>query len=142
MFASLRNVTKMKRNKETGFFRRQWNYFKRGKSEINFLLNIYQTLVIIWAGSQISGSFLKLLIATSIFGVIILIVSLIIGKYSLTKLDTSLPYINPFAQDVVIFRHSLASGIVDIVEGKKEDGLIKLKNGVLILDRWLKDDMP
>lgn len=125
--------------RETGRFRELWNYFKRGKSEINFLLNIYQTLIIIWAGTQISGNFWNMVILSGVFLVILFIASLFIGKYSLTKVDTALPYIRPFAQDVTKYRILMARGNRDLAEGFDSLAKEKFAEAERILSRWLND---
>lgn len=124
--------------KDTGPLRQNWNYFKRGKSEINFLLNIYQTIIIIWAGSRIAGGFWDLLIFSGIFGIALLIISVIIGKYSLTKVDTSMPFINPFTQDIVLYRARIATGLYYLAQGNPRDAVEYFEKAEQGLDRWIK----
>ena len=125
--------------RETGPFRRYWNYFKRGKSEINFLLNIYQTIIIIWAGGTITGNTGSLIAFSICFGVFLFLVSLVIGKYSLTKVDTSMPYINPFTQDVSVYRRLMAQGQGANVAGDRETAMRCFKEAYVILERWIND---
>ena len=125
---------------ETGPIRRYWNYFKRGKSEINFLLNIYQTIIIIWAGGSITGNAGSLVVFSIIFGVGLFIVSLIIGKYSLTKVDTALPFINPFTQDIVLYRARMATGLYYLAQGNRSDAAEYFEQADKGLDRWINVD--
>lgn len=121
----------------TGPIRKHWNYFKRGKNEINFLLNIYQTIIIIWAGSQIGGGFKNLVMFSVIFGVILLLVSIAIGKYSLTKVDTALAFINPFTQDVTVYRSLMAEGFRAQAVGNHEEAIKCFEDARLVLRKWV-----
>ena len=125
--------------RETGRFRENWNYFKRGKSEINFLLNIYQTILIIWAGSRIAGGFWDLIFFSIMFLVSLFFIALIVGKYSLKKVDTSLPYINPFTQDVSVYRRLMAQGQGAIVGGDRQTAMRCFKEAYEVLERWIND---
>jgi hypothetical protein len=127
----------MKDEKETGVFRRQWNYFKRGKGELNFLLNVYQTLVLIWGVDVLTkDNNTGLIVITVLFGVFIFTLSLIIGKYSLVKVDPTLVFLNPFAQDIVIFRKLLASGLFWLVEGDKGLAQKRFAEAMEITEKW------
>lgn len=127
----------MTAEKETGFFRRQWNYFKRGKGELNFLLNIYQTLVLIWGVDVITRSNNTGLISiTVLFGLSIFVLSLIIGRYSLVKVDPTLVFLNPFSQDIVVFRGLLAEGLELMASGDTDGAREKFRDGIKITDRW------
>ena len=125
---------------QTGPVRKYWNYFKRGKNEINFLLNIYQTIIIIWAGSQIGGGFKTLVVFSVIFGIALFIVSIIIGKYSLTKVDTALAFINPFTQDIVLYRARMALGMYYLANGNRKDAAEYFEKADQGLDRWINVD--
>lgn len=124
---------------ETGIIREHWNYFKRGKNEINFLLNVYQTIIIIWAGSQIAGGFFVLVGLTFVLGIILIIVSVGIGKYSLTKVDPALAFINPFTQDIVVYRSFMAKGLLAQNEGNLGDAIYNFMKAEGILKRWLNE---
>ena len=126
----------MKAEKETGFFRRQWNYFKRGKSELNFILNIYQTIIIIWGVGTITQVFNNLISFSILFAFVLFLLSLAIGKYSLTVIDTALPYINPFSQDIVIFRGLLAEGLELMASGDTDGARESFRRGIEITDKW------
>ena len=127
----------MKDEKETGFFRRQWNYFKRGKGELNFLLNIYQTLVLIWGVDVITRSNnTGLIFITIVFGLSIFVLSLLIGRYSLVKVDPTLVFLNPFAQDIVVFRGLLVEGLILMSSGDTDDAREKFRKCTEITDRW------
>jgi hypothetical protein len=125
--------------KETGPIRRYWNYFKRGKSEINFLLNIYQTIVIIWGASN-KGNIKALMIFTVFFGILLFVASIVIGKYSLTKVDPSLPYINPFAQDVTVYRSHMAAGMDALAADNRVYAMNCFSKAEAVLKRWINDD--
>lgn len=127
-------------DKETGFFRRQWNYFKRGKSELNFLLNIYQTLVLLWGVGFIAGGWGNLITFTMIFGIVLFALSLGIGKYSLEKLDPTLPFINPFTQDIVLYKKLMAEGLQALADDNKLFAMNCFRKADKILERWIKDD--
>lgn len=127
----------MKNEKETGFFRRQWNYFKRGKGELNFLLNVYQTLVLIWGVDVLTkNNNTGLVVITVLFGVFIFTLSLIIGRYSLVKVDPTLVFLNPFAQDMVIFRGLLAEGLDLMASGDTEEARDRFRRGIEITNKW------
>ncbi len=125
--------------RETGRFRVRWNYFKRGKSEINFLLTIYNTILIIWAGGTITGNTGSLISFSIVFGVVLFFVSLVIGKYSLKKLDTSMPYINPFIQDVTRHRSLMAEGQKALASNDKLYAINCFIEAEEVLERWLND---
>lgn len=126
----------MKRE-HTGPIREMWNYFKRGKSELNFLLNVYQTIILIWGVDAMTKSDnTGLIIVTIGFGVFIFILSLIIGKYSLTTVDPALIFINPFNQDIVVFRGLLAEGLELMANGDTNGAREKFRKGAEITDRW------
>lgn len=127
----------MTAEKETGFFRRQWNYFKRGKGELNFLLNIYQTLVLIWGVDVITkGVNTGLIFITIVFGLSIFVLSLLIGKYSLVKVDPTLVFLNPFSQAIVVFRGLLVEGLVLMANGDTDGATEKFRKCTEITDKW------
>jgi hypothetical protein len=129
------------KEREESKIRQNWNYFKRGKSELNFLLNVYQTLVLIWGIDVLTKSGdNRLIIITVVFGVLVFISSLLIGKYSLEKVDTQLVYINPFVQDVVKWRYYMAVGMHLLSNDDKESAIESFESAILILEGWLNDD--
>jgi len=114
-----------------------WNYFKKGKSELNFLLNVYQTIILIWGVDAITKNNTSgLLLITVGFGLFIFILSLVIGKYSLTKVDTALIFINPFNQDIVLFRGMLAKGFEYMAQGNMPTAALWFRKAQEITDRW------
>lgn len=123
--------------KETGPFRTAWNYFKRGKSEINFLLTIYNTIIIIWAGGN--GKTGILVGFSLIFGFLLFLVALIVGKYSLEKVDPTVAYLNPFTQDVSRYRSLMALGMEALAIGNREGAVLKFRDAERVLSRWLND---
>ncbi len=123
---------------ETGPFRRYWNYFKRGKNEINFLLNIYQTIVIIW-GATNKGNVKALYVFTIIFGLLLAIASILIGEYAIKKLDPTLPLLNPFSQDVIRYRSLMARGHRYLADGQGGLAGRVFDDAERVLIRWLND---
>lgn len=125
------------KNEYTGPLREQWNYFKRGKSELNFLLNIFQTVIMIWAAGTVADIFGDIITFSIIFAIGLAVASLIVGKYSLTRVDTSIAYINPFAQDIVVFRRELARGLEFMAKGDNMTAQKIFYNAQDIVEKWM-----
>jgi hypothetical protein len=125
-------------SEEQGPIRKLYFYFKRGKSEINFLLNIYQTIIIIWAGSQMSGGFWELVTYSVFFGIFLILISLVIGKYSLERVDPVTTFINPFTQDIVLYRQFMAKGEEARADFNEFAAMEFFKAASQILDKWIK----
>lgn len=122
----------------TGPLREYWNYFKRGKSELNFLLNIFQTVIMVWAAGTVADIFGDIITFSIIFAVVLAAGSLMVGKYSLTRVDTSIAFINPFAQDMVVFRGQLALGLEYLAIGDTARAQTAFSEAQDITDRWTK----
>lgn len=79
--------------KETDFIRKLWDYFKNGKSEISFLISLYQLYLIYLIRDNNSLDHVVLI------GIGFFIVSIVIGFFSVKKVKPTTVYTNPFSQD-------------------------------------------
>ena len=125
--------------KETGFFREQWSYFKKGKNEINFMMNVYQTLILLFSISFLGD----LPVSTILFITILFVVGFVItanriGRYTAKKVDTSGFYVSPFFQDQTHYRINLLWGLMHITDNEKAQELFL--DAININERWLRDD--
>lgn len=129
----------MSKIKETGFFREQWTFFKKGKNEINFMMNVYQTLILLFSMSFIGNLPLStLLILTSIFVIMFIIIANRIGKYTARKVDTSGFYVSPYFQDQTRYRINLLKGILAIIPLKNIEARMGIIEAIEINKKWLK----
>lgn len=127
--------------KETGRFRQLWIYFKKGKNEINFLMNIYQTLILIFSISFIGDMPLRLIIlGTFLFAISFMFIAVIIGRYTAKKVDPSGAFISPYAQDENQYRLNLSRGFIYMINENKEQAIYHFKNCERISLKWLKDE--
>ena len=78
--------------RETGLFRKAWIFFKKGKSEIWFVISLYNTIQL-WTIQGINpyrGCCVLVLLGVSAF---------FLGIFLTKKVETTNPYVNPYTQD-------------------------------------------
>lgn len=133
----------MKTGKETGLFREQWTYFKKGKNEINFMMNVYQTLILLFSMSVMGDLPLtKLLGLTAVFVVSFFVIANRIGNYTTKKVDPSGKFVSIYAQDENKFRVQLCRGLIHMSKGNSEQAINHFRNAEKISLWWIKEETP
>jgi hypothetical protein len=124
---------------EEGFLRIQWTYFKKGKNEINFTMNVYQTIILLFGMSKLGELPLSTLIMLTLFFVVgFVFIANRLGKYSTQKLIPSEIYTSPFQQDMIHYRSILLKSLIPLCENEEERET--LEDGLEILERWTRKD--
>lgn len=125
--------------KETGYLRVQWTYFKKGKNEINFLMNVYQTIILLLSMSFIGSLPVETLITiTLLFVLLFVIMANRLGKYSVAHVEPSGFYISPYHQDLQHFRVGLLGAMRDYNQGFTKLGDEKIERTIEIMEKWIR----
>lgn len=98
----------------TDFLKNSWSYIKRGKTEMWFLLSLYNTFLLYTMRYDISVSIFIIVL----FGFILS--SYFTGYYLIKKVDIVNPKINPFTQDNVQSAFFLNEGLIYLAEGNND----------------------
>lgn len=126
------------RNKNTGPMRKIWNKFKRGMSEINFILNITQTLVILWASESYGQMFTNFYVFFILASMVIGFAAISVGGFAIKNVDPTLSILNPFAQDMVKQRQAISMGLYFLAEDNQGPALTMFKLASDITERWIE----
>lgn len=126
-------------DRETGFFRTQWTYFKKGKNEINFMMNVYQTIILLFSMSFLGNlPLITLIFLTLSFVVGFIVVANRLGKYAAKKTDPAGFYVSPYFQDVTHYRiHLLKALMITTDDPEARD---HLATAIEIKERWIRAD--
>ena len=125
-------------SENTGPMRKVWNKFKRGMSEINFILNITQTLVILWTAKSFGQVFTNFYVFFIIATMGIAISAITVGGFAIKNVDPTLSILNPFAQDMVRQRKTVSLGLYHLSEGEPERAAKILMAGVKLTEKWIE----
>ena len=122
-------------NPNTGPLRKVWNKFKRGMSEINFILNISQTFVILWGSEAWRAVFSNFYVFLVLFFGGVVVSAVIVGGYALKNVDPTLSILNPFAQDMVRQRKAISLGLYHLTTALNEGSEDEVTSGLLDMVR-------
>jgi len=129
----------MKNSKKTGLLRKTWTYFKKGKTEIAFVLSIYNTVLIWWKLGDLNLFFKNINTFIMLFTPIYFVISIIMGKYITINVDTTIPFVNPFTQDSIVAGVLSSEALIDWFDGDKELAISKIKQSIAIRERWMNE---
>lgn len=128
-------------NENTGPLRKVWNKFKRGMSEINFILNITQTLVILWTAQNYREMFTNFYVFFIGASMMIAVAAISVGGFAIKNVDPTLSIINPFAQDMIKHRRAVAIGLLKLArefEGQDRDAVFHFEEAVELTEKWIE----
>ncbi len=107
-------------------------------SEINFILNITQTLVILWASKSVGtmfGSFYVFFILASMG---IAVAAVTVGGFAIKNVDPTLSILNPFAQDMVRQRRAISIGLRDLSENNLGSAATQFFEAMELTEKWIE----
>lgn len=107
-------------------------------SEINFILNISQTFVILWASDAWRAAFRNVYIFLIVFFGGVVISAITVGGYAIKNVDPTLSILNPFAQDMVKQRKTVSLGLKLYAEGDLKGALDLFNEGVELTEKWIE----
>ena len=122
----------------TGPIRKIWTKFKRGMSEINFILNISQTFVILWGSEAWRAVFSNVYVFLIIFFGGVLISAIIVGGYAIKNVDPTLSILNPFAQDMVRQRRAISQGLYFLSIDREESARQAFRKASDLTEKWIE----
>lgn len=126
---------------ETGVLRTYWMFFKKGKNELNFILNVYQTLILIFSISFIGELPLNTIaLVTVAFGLFFLALAVYVGRYSAHKVDPQAIYMSPYHQDITLTWIALANGLEAMMKGDDLQASGCFREARAIQARWVRED--
>ncbi len=125
-------------NPNTGPMRKAWNKFKRGMSEINFILNISQTFIILWGSEVWREAFRNVYVFLVVFFGGVVISAVIVGGYALKNVDPTLAILNPFAQDMVRQREAISKGLYLLAEGNPKLAASWFNSASILTEKWIE----
>jgi hypothetical protein len=125
-------------NENTGPLRKIWNKFKRGMSEINFILNITQTLVILWAAESFGQTFTNFYVFFTVAASGIIVAAVTVGGFAIRKVDPTMSILNPFAQDMVRQRKAISEGLFYLSIDKDENAMSSFLEARRLAEKWIE----
>lgn len=117
---------------ETDIFRQILIYFRKGKSELWFLIGIYNTIQL-WYLSEGKVSNLLMIIFGS------LIICILFGYIVIKKLETSNPYVNPFTQDTITASLLFYEALKYMILEDREKALFNIEEAIKLRERWVME---
>jgi hypothetical protein len=107
-------------------------------SEINFILNISQTFVILWGSDAWRSVFSNVYVFLFVFFGGVVASAVIVGGYAIKNVDPTLSMLNPFAQDMVKQRKTISRGLYLMTQGDFELAAQVFKIGEDLTEKWIE----
>jgi uncharacterized protein HemY len=120
--------------KGADFIRKNWSYIKRGKTELWFLLSVYNTILLYSSRYRISLSLIIMFIT------LIMVVFYIAGYYLINKVDIINPKILPFTQDNIQSAYFLNEGLICLSIGDHEGAEKFFIRSRLLRLKWINNE--
>jgi len=116
--------------RQTGLFRKSWIFFKKGKSEIWFLISLYNTIQL-WT-----------LRGLNIYNGVLFLIALAISAFFLgivltKKVDTTNPYVNPYTQDNIKASILFYQAMREWFKGNTDKAFELIDKSLEIRYKWL-----
>jgi hypothetical protein len=119
---------------EISFSKNSWSYIKRGKSEMWFLLSIYNTILLYSTRYNISISMIIIAVLSFV------ILSYVVGYYLIKRVDIVNPKIIPFTQDNIQSAYFLNEGLICLSGGDNESARKFFIRSRSLRKRWINDE--
>lgn len=117
-------------SKQTGLFRKLWIYFKKGKTEIWFLIGIWNTIQL-WGLRGQDQRFIVILFGVFSIG------SLFVGYILIKKVETTQTYVSPATQDAIKSSVNINEGFIQLCLGNNDIAIRYFKEARRLREKWL-----